>query len=378
MLTKKDDLKRFKEAPFESESQFGVIEKVSSAQVEAKRLAEEMEQSLSRTIDNLLALIEEQEEQNKKLNAINEELKSTNKELRANAALNLQNEELFMVDVNAATKPRPESPSLKDGNTLVVGISDLDKRIDEAIFDAINEFDKRCPYCSKDLYMGGIREKIEIDHFIPVSKGGQHFPWNLVPICKDCNRKKRAKLPIDFLTEDVFNRVNTYLERVRQKFLEEGVVAHSSMNSLRTLLIQNENVVRLLSSHDLIKNLVHLVTPERASLLEQPIKSTVGSDGLLNMIKHRRDVFSVGIIGSPFHSLCGQLTGRVGFRVFQSQLIHALKKAGWIDCGRVASAEHPSKKHVFAAPDQATLSKSELRRAVEVPYDFDSSNENIK
>ena len=199
-----------------------------------------------------------------------------------------------------------------------------------------------------------------------------------MPICKDCNRKKRAKLPIDFLNEDVFNRVNTYLERVRQKFLEEGVVAHSSMNSLRTLLIQNENVVRLLSSHDLIKNLVHLVTPERASLLEQPIKSTVGSDGLLNMIKHRRDVFSVGIIGSPFHSLCGQLTGRVGFRVFQSQLIHALKKAGWIDCGRVASAEHPSKKHVFAAPDQATLSKSELRRAVEVPYDFDSSNENIK
>ena len=48
--------------------------------------------------------------------------------------------------------------------------------IDEAIFDAINEFDKRCPYCSKDLYMGGIREKIEIDHFIPVSKGGSISP----------------------------------------------------------------------------------------------------------------------------------------------------------------------------------------------------------
>ena len=50
----------------------------------------------------------------------------------------------------------------------------------------------------------------------------------------------------------------------------------------------------------------------------------------------------------------------------QAALLHALKEAGWVDMGRLASADFQTKKHIFAAPDlAATLSKSELRRAVE-------------
>jgi hypothetical protein len=42
--------------------------------------------------------------------------------------------------------------------------------------------------------------------------------------------------------------------------------------------------------------------------------------------------------------------------------MHALKEAGWLDCGRLASREHGTKKHIFCAPELAGLTKSELRR----------------
>lgn len=33
-----------------------------------------------------------------------------------------------------------------------------------------------------------------VDHTIPVSKGGEHSPHNVVPACIECNSKKGAKL----------------------------------------------------------------------------------------------------------------------------------------------------------------------------------------
>jgi hypothetical protein len=54
-------------------------------------------------------------------------------------------------------------------------------------------------------------------------------------------------------------------------------------------------------------------------------------------------------------------------KVPQSALFHALREAGWVDLGRVASSDYPSKKHLFAAPDMAGRSKSELRRLIEAP-----------
>ena len=35
---------------------------------------------------------------------------------------------------------------------------------------------------------------LEIDHIVPVSKGGETVPWNLQVLCCDCNRKKNAKI----------------------------------------------------------------------------------------------------------------------------------------------------------------------------------------
>jgi len=91
---------------------------------------------------------------------------------------------------------------------------------------------------------------------------------------------------------------------------------------------------------------------------------------LVEMMRHRTGEFAKGVIGSPFHAICDRLAGAApsGVKVPQAALLHALKEAGWVDCGRLKSRDYDNKKHIFAAPELATtLSKSELRAAVEQP-----------
>lgn len=89
---------------------------------------------------------------------------------------------------------------------------------------------------------------------------------------------------------------------------------------------------------------------------------------LVEMLRARVGEFSRGVIGSPFHVICDRVGGAMppGVKVPQSALFHALREAGWVDLGRVASGDYPSKKHLFCAPDMVARSKSELRRLVEV------------
>ena len=56
-----------------------------------------------------------------------------------------------------------------------------------AISNQMTELGNHCVYC------GGPYE--HIDHFYPLSKGGQHSLANLVPSCKKCNQSKSAKIP---------------------------------------------------------------------------------------------------------------------------------------------------------------------------------------
>jgi hypothetical protein len=89
---------------------------------------------------------------------------------------------------------------------------------------------------------------------------------------------------------------------------------------------------------------------------------------LVDLLRERKGEFAKGVIGSPFHSLCDRLAGTApaGVKIPQAALLHALKEAGWVDLGRVASGQLPSKKHLFAAPEVVEAhSKSELRRMVE-------------
>lgn len=43
-----------------------------------------------------------------------------------------------------------------------------------------------CAYC-------GSEENIEVDHVVPLSRGGLHSSDNLVPACRPCNRSKGAR-----------------------------------------------------------------------------------------------------------------------------------------------------------------------------------------
>jgi hypothetical protein len=89
---------------------------------------------------------------------------------------------------------------------------------------------------------------------------------------------------------------------------------------------------------------------------------------LVEQMRSRRGEFARGVVGSPFHALCDRLLGAAptGVKIPQAALLHALKEAGWVDMGRVASGELPSKKHLFCSPDMVgKASKSDMRRMVE-------------
>lgn len=53
---------------------------------------------------------------------------------------------------------------------------------------------KVCYWCNKSLK----RAKTHIDHYVPISKGGEHTLSNLVVSCQKCNSTKHAKDPIAF------------------------------------------------------------------------------------------------------------------------------------------------------------------------------------
>lgn len=48
----------------------------------------------------------------------------------------------------------------------------------------------RCQICGASADQGA---KLEVDHIIPVSKGGLTIPQNLRTLCENCNRGKRDK-----------------------------------------------------------------------------------------------------------------------------------------------------------------------------------------
>ena len=50
-------------------------------------------------------------------------------------------------------------------------------------------FNFSCAYC------GNGDSTLIFEHIIPVSKGGRHTSWNVVPACSNCNTDKSDKIP---------------------------------------------------------------------------------------------------------------------------------------------------------------------------------------
>lgn len=55
----------------------------------------------------------------------------------------------------------------------------------------------KCPYCLGDLRVIGFN----LDHYVPLARGGPHQDSNMQLTCPPCNSRKRAKHPADFLNE---------------------------------------------------------------------------------------------------------------------------------------------------------------------------------
>lgn len=56
----------------------------------------------------------------------------------------------------------------------------------------------RCYWCCTAI------ERYEVDHIIPLARGGSNWPSNICVACPDCNRKKNASIPLDFICEYLF------------------------------------------------------------------------------------------------------------------------------------------------------------------------------
>lgn len=55
----------------------------------------------------------------------------------------------------------------------------------------LTHFNHQCAYC-------GHNDKLEQDHFIPVSKGGHYTANNIIPACRSCNASKNNKIMQDW------------------------------------------------------------------------------------------------------------------------------------------------------------------------------------
>jgi 5-methylcytosine-specific restriction endonuclease McrA len=81
--------------------------------------------------------------------------------------------------------------------------------------DILNFYDHSCAYC------GCKPARIEIDHVIPVSRGGLHHRSNVVPACRRCNANKNDHLMNEWLE---------YLKTVDAALY--AIVAASTINSI--------------------------------------------------------------------------------------------------------------------------------------------------
>lgn len=51
-----------------------------------------------------------------------------------------------------------------------------------------------CYYCKKKV----APKELTLDHIVPVVRGGKSTKGNIVPVCKECNSKKKYLLPVEW------------------------------------------------------------------------------------------------------------------------------------------------------------------------------------
>jgi 5-methylcytosine-specific restriction endonuclease McrA len=75
------------------------------------------------------------------------------------------------------------------------------KVLSNGVFKITNKELKKL-YNSSCLYCGS-KKDIQMDHIIPISKGGRHSIGNLAPACGKCNQSKGGKLLIEWRGKNI-------------------------------------------------------------------------------------------------------------------------------------------------------------------------------
>ena len=72
---------------------------------------------------------------------------------------------------------------------------------DRVFFDVLERDNWECVYRGRELFYDDEEEEdnVEIDHKIPVSRGGSNDPDNLQATCGYCNARKGAKTHEEYL-----------------------------------------------------------------------------------------------------------------------------------------------------------------------------------
>lgn len=63
-----------------------------------------------------------------------------------------------------------------------------------------------CSYCKRKVSP----KELTLDHIVPIIRGGKSTKGNVVPVCKECNNKKKYMLPIEW---------KEYLEKLNNDLL---------------------------------------------------------------------------------------------------------------------------------------------------------------
>jgi 5-methylcytosine-specific restriction endonuclease McrA len=114
---------------------------------------------------------------------------------------NRRNKEAYLAKMRAWRKANPEKVQVwvRNRRAKLKGSSGSHTLSD--IIDLMEAQRGQCVYCRCD-----IRDSFQVDHIVPVARGGSNDKANLQLLCKPCNLDKRDKDPVEYLKTRSLNK----------------------------------------------------------------------------------------------------------------------------------------------------------------------------
>jgi 5-methylcytosine-specific restriction endonuclease McrA len=132
---------------------------------------------------------------------------------------NRRNRDAYLAKMRAWRKANPEKVQVWVRNRRAKLKGLVGSHTIQDINALITAQNGRCVYCRCD-----IRSAFQVDHIMPVSKGGSNDKSNLQLLCKACNLDKRDKDPAEYLKTRSLNQEDAENGRCRRE--PEGLVSN--------------------------------------------------------------------------------------------------------------------------------------------------------